>query len=413
MGSSTLKRLRSTVAIVISLLVTGVAVAKPKPWPLTTLPADKILTLTPSLKDQDMALIESAPNGTLKQITTVTLVAAAPPLVHEIVAHPERYGQFVHNMSRSDIRREPGGTIVHEYKLDYTVASVDGRHRYVFLPPVAGQAAPPIDVYDPDDNGTRHYRWEFYAAPGGLGTLLVEYGYSQIPTDGIYGKLIRRAQTLEYGLALIPQMTLLLAVKQRAEALSPGQARPSTNGPQPKLDFLLDRGCVAIFRRSGSHVTEVNLVDRTRARPDVLAHVTANTAAWSKFVPTISKSSSLGPRQGLPATEVEQSLPLMSWTTTWGVFANATAVDMFGLDGDLTRARMRWDVRALPASAMPMQSEIVLRAMVDYDHGSVVVRELYKLEPLFQYGIDVGLQLVILRGIKQQAEQLSPSTAAR
>jgi hypothetical protein len=43
----------------------------------------------------------------------------------------------------------------------------------------------------------------------------------------------------------------------------------------------------------------------------------------------------------------------------------------------------------------------------------VVVRELYKLEPLFQYGIDVGLQLVILRGIKQQAEQLTPSTAAR
>jgi hypothetical protein len=74
---------------------------------------------------------------------------------------------------------------------------------------------------------------------------------------------------------------------------------------------------------------------------------------------------------------------------------------------------MRWDVRPLPASAMPMQSEIVLRAMVDYDHGSVVVRELYKLEPLFQYGIDVGLQLVILRGIRARAEQMSPSTAAR
>ena len=36
-----------------------------------------------------------------------------------------------------------------------------------------------------------------------------------------------------------------------------------------------------------------------------------------------------------------------------------------------------------------------------------------KLEPLFQYGVDVGLELVILRGVKQQAEQLSPSTAAR
>jgi hypothetical protein len=403
-----------SICALVTVVVTSVAAeAKPQPWPLTTLPADKILTLTPSLRDQDLALIESAPNGTLKQISTVTLVAAPPSVVHDVVAHPERYGQFVHNMSRSDIRREPGGTFVHDYKLDYTVASVDGRHRYVLLPPVAGQAAAPIDLYDPDDNGTRLYRWEFYAAPGGNGTLVVMYGYSQIPTDGIYGKLIRRAQTLEYGLALIPQMTLMLAVKQRAEQLSPGQPRPSTAGPQPALGFLLDRGAVALFRKSGNHVTEVNLVDRSRARPDLLVRVAANTSAWSKFVPTISKSISIGQRQGLPATEVEQSLPLMSWSTTWGVFANATAVDMFGLDGDLTRARMRWDVRALPANAAPMQSEIVLRAMVDYDHGSVVVRELYKLEPLFQYGIDVGLQLVILRGIKQQAEQLSPSTAAR
>ena len=392
--------------------VTGVAAAKPQPWPLTTLPADKLLTLVPSLGEQDVALIESDPRGMLKQISCVTLIAAAPALVHDVVAHPERYGQFVHNMSRSDVRLEPGGTLVHDYKLDYTVASVDGRHRYVFLPPVEGQAAPPIDVYDPDDNGTRHYRWEFYAPPGGAGTMAVMYGYSQIPTDGIYGKLMKRAQTLEYGLALIPQITLLLAVKQRAEQLSPGQPRPSTAGPQPSLGFLLERGAVALFRKSGNHVTEVNLVDRSRARPDVLARVAGNTTAWSKFVPTISRSSSLGSRQGLPATEIEQSLPLMSWTTTWGVFANASAVDMFGLDGDLTRARMRWDVRPL-ANALPVQSEIVLRAMVDYDHGSVVVRELYKLEPLFQYGIDVGLQLVILRGIKQQAEQLSPSTAAR
>jgi hypothetical protein len=394
------------------MLVPGVAVAKAQPWPLTTFPADKLLTLVPSLRDQDLALIESDPNGKLKQITAVTLVAAPPALVHDLVGNPGRYGQFVHNMSRSDVRKEPGGTLFHEYKLDYTVASVDGRHRYVFLPPAAGQAVGSIDVYDPDDNGTRHYRWEFYAAPGGYGTLLVEYGYSQIPTDGIYGKLMKRAQTLEYGLALIPQITLMLAVKQRAEQMSPGQPRPSTSGAQPNLGFLLDRGTLALFRRSGSRVSEVNLVDRTRARPDVLVKVAANTSQWSKFAPTISKSMSVGQRQGLPATEIEQSLPLMSWTTTWGVFASANAVDMFGLEGDLTRARMRWDVRPL-TGAGDLQSEIVLRAVVDYDHGSVVVRELYKLEPLFQYGIDVGLQLVILRGIKQQAEQLTPSTAKR
>lgn len=408
MGSSTLYRLR-VLSIAAVMCVASVAAAKPKPWPLTTLPAEQLETLTPSLHGEDIALIESDARGKLKQITTVTLVAAPADKVHEIVAHPERYGTFVHNMSRSNVRYEPGGTLVHDYKLDYTIASVDGRHRYVFLPPVAGMAAPPIDMYDPDDNGTRHYRWEFLPAPGG--TLLVMYGYSQIPTDGIYGKLIRRAQTLEYGLSLIPQMTLLMAVKQQSEKVS-GWAPPPTGGPAPKLDFLLARGTVALFRRNGGRLTEVNLVDRTRARPEVLVRVAAGVGEWSKFVPTISKSTPLGNKQGLPAYEVEQSLPLMSWDTAWGVFANATSVDMFGLEGDLTRGRMRWDVRPVKDAA-GNQSEVVLRSVERFDQSSVVIRELYKLEPLFEYGVNTGLQLVILRGVKQRAEQLSPSTAAR
>jgi hypothetical protein len=399
-------------ALLCALLLSSAAFAAARPAPLSTLPTDKLLTLVPSLRSADLCLIESGPRGELKQLTTVTFVAAPPATVRDVVAHPERYGQFVHNMSRSDIRPEPAGTLVHEYKLDYTIASVDGRHRYVFLPPVAGQAAAPIEMYDPDDNGIRHYRWEFLAAPNN-GTVMVLYGYTQIPTDGIYGKLIHRAQTLEYGLALIPQMTLFLAMKYRAEKL----AGPQPGAPvakEPSLGFLLERGAVALFRRApNGRLSEVNLVDRTRARPEVMTQVASNTQNWSRFVPTIDRSTPVGSKQGLPSVEVEQSLPLMSWTTTWGVFGQAASVDMFGLDGDLTRGRMRWDVRPLHDAPGGAQAEVVLRCVESFDHSSLVVRQLYRLEPLFEYGIDVGLQLVILRGIKQQAEQLSPSTAAR
>jgi hypothetical protein len=398
------------VPLFLVLCASIVAQAKPRPWPLTPLPGDKLLTLAPSLHQADLALIESDGRGLLKQLTTVSLVAAPPSVVHAIVANPGGYGKFVPNMSRSDARREPGGSVFHEYKLDYSIISVDGRHRYVYLPPVPGQAEAPIDVYDPDDNGVRHYRWEFYAAPGG--TLLVCYGYTQIPTDGLYGKLIHRAQTLEYGLALIPQLTLLLAVKQQAEKIAGPQSMPP-GGAQPNLGFLLERGAVALFRRAGNRLSEVNLVDRTRARADVLVRVASNTGEWSRFVPTIDRSTPLGARSGLPGFQVNQSLPLMSWDTTWGVSSNASSVDMFGLDGDLQRARMRWDVRQLHDGANTPQTEIVLRCLENFDKSSIVIRQLYKLEPFFEYGIDVGLQLVILRGVKQQAEQLSPSTAAR
>ena len=109
MRSSRLNRLRILSIIAVLAAVSGVAQAKAQPWPLTTLPADKLLTLVPSLRDQDMALIEVDPRGALKQITTMTLVAAPPATVRDVVGHPERYGQFVHNMSRSDVKQEPGG----------------------------------------------------------------------------------------------------------------------------------------------------------------------------------------------------------------------------------------------------------------------------------------------------------------
>ena len=397
------------VPLLLALCASSIASAKAQPWPLTPLPGDKLLTLAPSLHQADLALIEYDGRGFLKQLTTVSLVAAPPSVVHAIVANPAGYGKFVPNMSRSDARHEPAGSIVHEYKLDYSIISVDGRHRYVFLPPVPGQAEPPIDVYDPDDNGVRHYRWEFYAAPGG--TLLVCYGYTQIPTDGLYGKLIHRAQTLEYGLALIPQLTLLLAIKQQSEKLAGPQSMPP-GGAQPNLGFLLDRGTVALFRRAGGRLSEVNLVDRTRAGVDAVVRVASSTSEWSRFVPTIEKSKALGARSGLPGFQVDQTLPLMSWDTTWGVSVTPKSVDMFGLDGDLQRGRMRWDFRKIQDGG-DAQTEIVLRCLENFDRGSMVIKELYRLEPFFEYGIDVGLQLVILRGVKQQAEQLSPSRAAR
>src|SRR5262249_1447769 len=114
------------IALLGALLASSAAFGAAHPAPLTTLPADKLMTLVPSLRAADLCLIESGPHGELKQLTTVAFVAAPPSTVHDVVAHPERYGQFVHNMSRSDIRKEPGGTFVHDYKLDYTIASVDG-----------------------------------------------------------------------------------------------------------------------------------------------------------------------------------------------------------------------------------------------------------------------------------------------
>ncbi len=194
-------------------------------------------------------------------------------------------------------------------------------------------------------------------------------------------------------------------VADPASRTTAGRAPPSLSGPAPSLGFLLERGAVASFRARNHRVVELNLVDRVPVRADVLLQVTGNPAEWRHFVPTIDESEGAGTRRGLPAVQLEQALPLMSWETTWGVATSPGAIDLFGLDGDQQGGRARFDVRPLPSGA----AEIVLRAVQNFAHGSIVIDQLYKLEPLFEYGVDVGLQLVILRGIETRALELASS----
>jgi len=317
------------------------------------------------------------------------------------VADPERYPEFVRNMEVSSVTRRPDGTLDHHYRISYIVETIYGNHRYVFLPGGSAGGAPPIEMYDPDDNGVRHYRWEFL--PYGGGTIVVMYGYTPIPQSGIMAKLLARVPTLEYGLALIAQMTWQLAMKPRAEKIAGKVDLPQdTAAAAGAYGFLLERGLVALLHARGGRLVDISMIDNSRAPADVLMRVAGQPGLWSQFVPSITASTDLGQRDGVPAVELEQSLPLMSWRTVYGVRVGPLAADLLGLSGDLRGVRMRWDVRPGPSG----KSQLVLRTNQAFDRSSVIIRQLYRLEPLFEYGVDVGLGMIVLRGVKEHAEGL-------
>jgi hypothetical protein len=303
------------------------------------------------------------------------------------------------------VKWNPDGTIYHHYAVSYTLYTFDGEHQYVMLPP-DGPGAAPVDIYDPGDNCEHHFRMEFLPAPGG-GTVVALYGYQVVPHDGIVGKFLKAAPTLEYGLALIPQMTMVLAMAARAEQLTAHKPPPPTGAPG-SYQFLLDRGTVALLRRAGGRLVDFSLVERSRARPEVLAHTFSDPGTWSQFVPTIARSSLLDHKDALSLVELEQSLPLISFTTGFAFKTGERAADLFGVSGDLSDARLRFDV-----TPRGSDSELVLRAILHYDKGSVVIRQLYKLEPFFELGIDVGLGLLFIDGVEKRAASLSERRGMR
>lgn len=373
--------------------------AKPEPAPLAVLPLEKLQGLAPLLRNADVALLESTDKDHIKQLTTITYAAAPPETVREVVAHPEKYAEFVRNMNISQVKPEPGGTLFHEYKLSYKFHTVDGRHRYVFLPPSPGHGAAPIEMYDPDENGTRHYRWEFLPAPGG--SLIVLYGYTEIPWNGVLEEFMKRAPTIEFGFGLITQWALVLAMKQRATELAGRGPLPALSGT-PNIDFLLSRGTLAIFRTQGDLLKEVNLIDKINAPADLTLKVAGAPHLWQEFVPSLRKTVELKAEDGTTSVEIEQSLPLFSWTTRFAIRQTASAVDMLGIDGDLQKGRLRWDATPLGNG----RTQLVLRTDEPFERTSLVLRQLYKLEPLFKYGVNIGLAMVILRAIEKRAELL-------
>ncbi len=376
----------------------GGAHAVPQPGPLARFPVEKLLSIGSYLRNTELALIETKPSGSLKQLTAMTLAQAPPEKVRDIVIHAERYSEFVRNMEESRVTPNKDGTFDHYYKVSYTVQTIYGRHRYVMLPQVSSSPAAPVDMYDCDDNGTRHFRWEFLPFFGG--TVVVLYGYDEVPSDGFVGKVLRAVPTLEYGLALIPQMTLLLAMKSHAEQLYPTKVTVPVGTKVGSIGFLLERGMLALFRSQQGKLVDTTMMAETRAAPERVLSVIGQPTDWSHFIPSITQSDDRGQKNGVAAFEMEQSVPLMSWDTTFGLRRDKNSVDMFGLEGDLRGGRMRWDTQTKNG-----KTELVLRTQWAFDRSSVVMRQLYKLEPLFEYGVNVGMGLVLLRSVKVKAEQ--------
>ena len=369
---------------------------------LVELPREKLITLAPLLRTGEFALLESDARGWERQITTITLAKASPAAVRDVVIHPERYQDFTRNMVGRSVKQNPDGTFDHTWKLSYTVAAFQGVNRYQMLPPREGEPVGSVEVKDP--TGMSTYRWEFLPASNGGGTIVVMYGYTDLRHSGGYvDKVLARADTLEHGLALVVQMSMHRAMTGEAERHGgsfPPYSPNAPGAPSTSYRFLLDRGTVAILRHKGEKLVDFSLIDRTTAPPPVMMDELSHAERWS-YVPSL-KVAGHDARDGVPVVEVEQSIPLMSWTTYFGTRPSGGGVDLFGLEGDLRGARLRFDMR--PDGAV---HQLILRAQLAYDRSSMVMRELFKIEPLFEDGVNVGLSYVIMRGVKVAAEKRS------
>ena len=388
--------LPSLIALLIASLWAGAAHAKTHP--ITPLPNDKLVALAPLLRSADLALVESEPDGRMRQITVLTRVAASPKVVHDAVADLEHYGEFVHNMSTCTVTRNADGTADQKWSLDLTVTSFDGINRFRFLPDG------PVEVTAIDVNNDAFARWEFLAVPDGS-TVVVHYGWVDIIHSNSYVQsVLKKVPTMEHGIALSAQLLQVRSAKLRAEGISHRTpAFADGNAKAPSFRFLLERGAVSLIRSfPNGKLSEISVTDRVSAPRERVAATILAPSHYAEFVDGVDKSEESAREGSSLRYHLVSSLPLVSWDTRFAIERDPTgAIDVMGVDGDLKGARYRWD---LTASADGLTTLAVLRAEQRLSASSLVLRALFNKEQIFEHGFAVALGLIQMRGVRARAE---------
>jgi hypothetical protein len=357
---------------------------------LATWPHDELVRLAPLAAMADLACVESNPDGTMKQVTVLAWVPAPPSVVREVIVQTERYHEFVPNLTRST--REPlgDGRWKSAWRMELPVSSFQGTNVYTLEHTADGDAV----VLRGD--GDARYRYEPLAV--GEGTLLVQYGYTDVKGSNAFVRsFVKRQPSMEHGLALSAQMMFVTAI--RAEAIrragAPSLKAPVAVGPKPSFNPLLTRGQVALMRTMGGTLGDVSVIDRVFAVEARVVEVIARAGDYASFVPGVDHSYRKG-----EGYLVEMSLPIVTWATTFALRVEPHAVDGAAIDGDLAGARFRWDLSARGEG----ETLAVYRVRQKLDASSLVLRKLFQFQPSLEYGINVALGLVWMRAVRGRAE---------
>jgi hypothetical protein len=373
------------------------AQAAARVMPLEPLPDDKLVALAPLLAHGDVALIESHKDGTMKQVTLVLFVKAAPETVHQVIAAPADYKTFVRNVSRSDWEpRESGG--VSRWKLDLPVSSFEMANVFRFD---AGAAAA-VHVTSLEERDDATYRWEMLGAPGG--TVLVQYGYTDVKhSNALVRSFLKKMPVTEHGLALAAQLMLAASMRKEAERRTAAGSLPERQKGDggPGFGFLLERGQVAVIRSTPEgRLSDLSLLDRYYAPLARIGAALADPGKWSTFVPGVDESALHARASGTAEATIKFAIPLVSWTSRYAMRFSERVVEGAATDGDLRGARFRWDLTPRGEK----EALVVYRVSQRLTQSSTLFRTLIQHDPSLEHGLTVAFSLVYLRAMRGRAE---------
>ena len=401
--------------LVLALALTP-APATAKRLTLRTLDPATLASLAPLLERGELILIESGPDGRLKQGTLLALADATPKQVLDIAARPEEHPKFIPNLVRADLLQRDGTISEVAWELDVPFVNLTGVNRIL-------DERPKTVRYWSVRGDIRRLAWQWEAVPVARNrSVVAHYTYSDIrEASWFLRKVIAGRPTLEHGAVVSTGIVVLKAIcdeaARRAGRLARG--RPAASGRagirlhtiSPLLAGgvgkailpLLDRGEVAFVqsRRNGplDQVVVLSLVDRP---PEAVHAVAGDPARYAEFIPSV-KRIEVTARSSDHVTYVNHlAVPLIDVRVLTEMrFLPNLRLALRILGGDVTGGRYAWEF--LPVAGRT-RTVALFYANTDVRGQLWFLQQLIEKEPYYEHGLNVGLGLVSVRAVRERAE---------
>lgn len=384
--------------------------------PLSPLPRAALEGLDPWLELGDLVLLESRPDGSLKQVSIIGAARAPASLVFEVLNRPEDYSKMIPSMVRSEVVFREGRVSRVAWELEIPFTNPEGVNQYI-------DDSPRSVRYYPISGSVPYAAWRWEALVRGEGSCIIVH---QTTADlrqisWIVRRFLDAWPTFEHGAVASTAIVFLRAVSSRAEELHRGSSQPrpgytpsrkvrirslraGSRQPDPAaLSALLDRGLVALVEYSDQgEFQQCSIISRVAASPEKVRELLADPAAQPDFVPTVTAVKIR--RDGGDWVEYHQwlEMPLIDLKLHVLMKRGQRRFMLRSLpDGHLPLSNSGWEILPGPA---PGSSLLLYYLYSDPGEISWFVRKLLEKEPAFNPGLNLATGLVYTRAIVDHME---------
>ena len=180
-----------------------------------TVSKSDVSALVPLLKLGELSLVESYPNGRLKQATVVGLVKAPPAKVWAVITDYKNYPKMIPSVVEIEVISKKGDDLVIEMEIEVPGSNVEYKRHDRHFPPKR------IEMWPEDDEGdiTRgRWRWELVPYADGTQTILIYTVYYDVgESSWILRQFLKETPTAEHGLNVATGQVSIRAFKKAAE----------------------------------------------------------------------------------------------------------------------------------------------------------------------------------------------------